>query len=154
MDEKITDLDQETAESICSILEGQVKTSFSALVETDKWLTQHNFLINAGGSGAILGYLSSVPTPTYAIVPLIIFLIGVMASGIEIRYLLKTHYELHKDAVRRRGGFISSKLSVAQTADVQAPSNLTKNINHISGIVAQVSFVIGCITGILGFICY
>ena len=152
IDDTITKLPKETVEYLCSILEGQIETSFKAVVETDKWLTQHNFLVNAGGAGAILGYLSSTPTPTYAIAPLIIFLVGVIASGIEIRYSLKTHYELHKDAMRRRGGFVSDELSVAQAADVQAPLEFTKNVNHYSGIVAQASFLIGCIAGIWGFI--
>lgn len=152
INDKIVELDKETAENLCSILEGQVDTSFKAVVETDKWLTQHNFLINAGGAGAILGYLSSTPTPTFAIFPLVLFLIGIAASGIEIRYLLKMHHELHSDAMRRRGGFVSNELSVAQAADVQAPSNMTKFFNKYSGLVAQASFLLGCVVGIIGFL--
>jgi hypothetical protein len=153
MDKKFSELDKETAQQLSSILEAQTKTSFNAIVETDKWLTQHNFLVNAGGAAAVLSYLSSDPTPTFAVVPLAVFLIGVIASGFEIRYLMKIHSELHLDAMRRRGGFVSNKLSVAQAADVQTPKGLTKKVNHYSGLVAQASFIIGCVVGISGFLC-
>lgn len=153
MERKLSELDKGTAEELSSILAGQVNTSFSALVETDKWLTQHNFLVNAGGAAAVLSYLASNPPPTFAIVPLSIFALGVIASGIEIRFLMKIHGELHKDAIRRRTGFVSDKLSVIQAADVQAPTNVTKNVNHYSGLVSQISFIVGAVVGILGFFC-
>lgn len=153
MDRKFSELDRKTAEQLSSILEAQAKTSFNAIVETDKWLTQHNFLVNAGGAAAVLSYLSSNPTPTFAIIPLTIFLLGVIASGIEIRYLRKVHSELHEDAIRRRSGFVSNTFSVAQAADVQAPKNVTKKINHYSGLIAQLSFLVGCVVGIWGFLC-
>jgi len=153
MDENITDLDKDTAEHLCSILDSQVKTSFNGIIETDKWQTQHNFLSNAGGAAAVLGYLSSTPTPTFALLPLIAFLFGVVASGIEIRFLLMTHKELFEDAMRRRNGFVSGKLSVADGGDVQAPKASTDNIKYYSGIISQSSFVIGCVMGILGYLC-
>lgn len=156
MDEKFSQIakkDKEFAEHLVTILDRQVNTSFGARVDTDKWLTQHNFLINAGGAAAILGYLSSEPTPDFAIAPLVIFLSGVIASGIEIRYLLKVHQELNEDALQRRDGFVSDKLTVAQVVSVDAPKTITKNINHYSGLVAQWSFAIGSIVGVIGFLC-
>jgi hypothetical protein len=156
MDEKYSQIaqrDSKFAEHLAEMLNRQVNTSFEAIVSTDKWLTQHNFLVNAGGAAAILSYLSSAPENQFAIVPLIIFILGVVASGIEIRYLLKVHGELHQDAIRRRGGFVSDELTVGDAANVQAPTKRSKNINHYSGVVAQWSFVIGCATGIIGYIC-
>jgi hypothetical protein len=153
MDRKFSDLDKDTAEHLGSILEAQTKTSFNAIVETDKWLTQHNFLVNAGGAAAVLSYLSSDTPPTFAVIPLTIFLLGVIASGIEIRYLMKIHSELHEDAIRRRSGFVSNIFSIAQSADVQAPKTITKKINHYSGLVAQASFIVGCVVGIWGLLC-
>ena len=154
MEEKLSQLDRETAERLCSILEAQAKTSFEAAVAADKWLTQHNFLVNAGGAAAVLSYLGSGTAPVFAVIPLSLFLLGVIASGVEIRYLMRLHAELHQDAIRRRSGFVSDKYSVAEAADVQAPSKTTRNINHYCGLIAQGSFIIGALLGFLGFVAH
>lgn len=153
MDKTFTNLDPVTAEELAAILELQQNTSFSALVETDKWLTQQNFLVNAGGAAAVLGYLSIKPTPMFAVIPLLIFLVGVIANGFEIRFLLKIHSEFHSDAIRRRSGFVSDKLTIAEAADVKAPNKSSKIINQYCGYVAQGAFILGCIVGIFGFLC-
>lgn len=153
MDRKFSDLDEETAEQLSSVLESQSRTSFEAIVATDKWLTQQNFLVNAGGSAAVLSYLASGQASTLAVFPLTLFLLGVVASGIEIRYLLKLHSELHEDALRRRSGFVSNKLSVAEAADVKAPKPTTSNIHKYSGIISQSAFIVGCVIGVWGLLC-
>lgn len=153
MDEKFEDLDREIIEDLGSILMNQVNTSFAAVVGTDKWLRQHNFLINAGGAAAVLAYLSSENADSFLIYPLVIFLAGVVASGIEIRYLLKVHRELQEDARRRRGGFVLNQFNIAQAGDVQAPKPFTKNMSHYSGLVAQAVFAIGSTMGILWLLC-
>jgi hypothetical protein len=152
MKEKLSQLDRQLAEQLCAILAAQVKTSFEAAIAADKWLTQHNFLVNAGGAAAVLSFIGSGTAPAFTFVPLSLFLLGVIASGVEIRYLMKLHGELHQDAIRRRGGFVADKLTVAETADVQAPRKITRNINHYCGLIAQVAFIVGSLIGLLGLI--
>ncbi len=153
MDEKMTDLDLKVSQPIIDTISGQVQESFNKIVETDKWLTQHNFLVNAGGAAAILGYMGGSSTPNHAIFPLVIFLVGIIASGIEIRGLLGIYGHLHKDALRRRGGFMSDQITVKEAASVEPIPTKYTNANNWSGYVAQGSFIIGCATGVIGFYC-
>jgi len=153
MDEKFSELEPEVGQPVLSTLSDQVRESFDKIVETDKWLTQHNFLVNAGGAAAVLGYIGTSPSSTYAVFPLLIFLIGVVASGIEIRGLLSIYGHLHEDALRRRGGFVSDQINVKEAATIKDVPKWSKRANHWSGVVAQLSFVLGCIVGISGHVC-
>jgi hypothetical protein len=96
--------------------------------------------------------MSSDPAPSYAIYSLVAFIIGVISSGFEIRFLLRSHKELHDDALRRRGGFVSDEMTVAEAADVQAPKPITVTINRYSGWVSQFSFIVGSIVGVAGYL--
>ena len=150
MNPKFSGLNAATAAAISDTLSEQARHAFDKVVETDKWMTQHNFLANTGGAIAVMGYLGTSHTPYFAIFPLVMFLVGIVASGIEIRALLKIYGRLHKDALRRREGFVSEKLSVGEAATVEVEGFWTK-VNDWCGITSQVTFVLGAITGVAGF---
>ena len=152
MDKLYKDAPPDLAASIVDELSSQTRQTFDKVVETDWRLTQQNFLVNAGGAAAVLAYLGSDPTPTFAIWPLICFVIGVAASGIEIRTLLRIFSSLHKDALRRRAGFVDNKISVK---DLGPPTNVggsASPINHWCGWIAQIAFVVGVVVGITLFV--
>lgn len=153
MDEKFSELEPEVGQPILTTLSDQVRESFDKIVETDKWLTQHNFLVNAGGAAATLGYLGTSPSSSFAVFPLLIFLVGIIASGIEIRGLLSIYSHLHKDAIRRRGGFVSDEITVREAASVEKIPKWSVRANSWSGIVSQISFVVGSVLGISSFVC-
>lgn len=153
MDEKFSELDPDVGQPILATLSDQVRESFDKIVETDKWLTQHNFLVNAGGAAAILGYMGTSTSSSFAIFPLLIFLIGVVANGVEIRGLLSIYSHLQKDAIRRRDGFVSDLITVKEAATVKDVPIWSKRTNHWSGIISQLAFVVGCVVGISGYVC-
>lgn len=148
MDEHRRDLDPNVAAAIVEELSAQARQCFDKIIETDWRLTQHNFLVNAGGAGAVLAYLGSTPTPKFAIWSLLLFLFGVIASGIEIRALLSVYSALHKDALRRRAGFVGNELRVKESVPARDVSGCASHVNHLSGVVSQVSFVLGAAVGL------
>jgi hypothetical protein len=61
------DIDKDLVKDIDAELHAQTKQTFDKVVETDWRLTQHNFLINAGGAAAMLAYLGSSSASKFAI---------------------------------------------------------------------------------------
>lgn len=150
MDEKYSDLAPETALAITETLNSQVQESFSKVVETDKWLSQHNFLVNSGGAIAVLGYLgTSAVALKVAMFPLGLFIVGIACSGIEIRALLKFYDLLHADALRRRSGFVDNEITVKEAATVSNVQGFYTKVNHWAGVIAQTTFVLGSLIGLI-----
>src|SRR3990172_7994911 len=148
MDEFYKDLPPDLAATIVDELSSQARQTFDKVVETDWRLTQHNLLVNAGGAAAILAYLGSDPTPTFPIWPLACFVVGVAASGTEIRALLQVYSSLNEDALRRRAEFVENKLRVKDLGPPVNVGGCAANINHWCGWLAQVAFVAGVVVGI------
>ena len=142
------DLDEDLVKALDVELHAQTKQNFDKLVEIDRWLTQHNFLINAGGATAILAYLGSSSNSKFAIWSLLLFVVGVIASGVEIRALLRVYDSLHKDALRRLNGFMHNTLSTDEITPEEGLAPIASKINHWSGVVAQGSFVLGVSVGL------
>ncbi len=147
------DMEEETANAVAGELHSQTKQTFEKIVETDWRLTQHNFLVNAGGAGAVLAYLGTSSSSKFAVWSLLCFLVGVIASGAEIRALLAIYSGLHKDASNRLNGFMSNQLSVEEAVPKQGVVKLPGKINHWTGWAAQISFVLGVIVGLVLFLC-
>jgi len=152
MDEYYKDLPPDLAASIDDELAVQTRQAFDKVLETDWRLTQHNFLVNAGGAAAVLAYLGTVPTPTFAIWPLVCFVIGIASSSIEIRTLLLIFSSLHKDALRRRAGFVENKIPAKDLGPPTDVGGCAMPINHWCGWVAQIAFVAGVTSGISLFV--
>lgn len=145
-------LSDDLAAAIGDELAAQCRQCFDKVVETDWRLTQHNFLMNAGGVAALLAYIGSNPNATFAIWPLICFLVGIIASGVEIRALLKTYSALHSDALRRREGFMMNRLSVADSVPKEGVAGKAAVINHWSGVISQTAFVLGVVWGVVMYL--
>jgi hypothetical protein len=148
MKDRSEDLEPEVASAIVDELSNQARECLNKIAEIDWKLTQHNFFVNAGGAAAILAYLGTSPAPTYAVWPLALFVGGIIASGIEIRALLGIFSALHSDALRRRAGFVGNELAVEDSVPKHDVTGCWKHINHWSGVISQVSFVLGSIVGI------
>lgn len=152
MEEHHKDLPPDLAASIVDELSSQARQTFDKVVETDWRLTQHNFLVNAGGAAAVLAYLGSDPTPTFAIWSLACFVVGVVASGIEVRALVLIFASLHKDALRRRAGFVENKLLAKDLGPPENVGGCATPIHNWSGWLAQIAFVAGVVVGITLFV--
>ncbi len=151
MSEKFDELEQERAISLAETLRGQGREGAAAVAELDKRLTNTNFLTNGGGAVAMLTFMGSGAAVPLAEVALVLFTFGVVATGIELRALLKYWAELTKDANRRHRGFLDNELTVKECL---VPKNIGKayeNINHFAGLASQLLFVAGAVVGGLGF---
>jgi hypothetical protein len=78
---------------------------------------------------------------------------GVIASGIEIRALLRVYETLHKDALQRLNGFMYNKLSTEEIVPREGIAPIASKVNHLSDIVSQASFVLGVTVGIALYFC-
>ena len=148
------DMEKETANAVASALHSQTKQTFESIVKTDWRLTQHNFLVNAGGSAAVLAYLGTSSSSMFAVWSLVCFLVGVVASGAEIRALLAIYYGLHKDALNRLNGFMKNELPIENAVPKPDVVKVPSKINHWAGWVAQISFVLGVVVGLFLFFCH
>jgi hypothetical protein len=151
MEEYRSELEAEVASAIADELSAQTRQTFDKIVETDWRLTQHNFLVNAGGAAAVLAYWGTNTAHNFALYPLLFFVVGVIASGIEIRTLRVVYSNLHNDALRRRKGFMTNKLKVKESVPPPDVGGIASKIKHWSSIVSQVSFVLGFISAVVAY---
>lgn len=141
------DLSADAFRALDDELKGECSEAFQKLIETHSRITQHNFLTNAGGAAAVLAYLSTNPTPTFAFISLFIFTAGTIASGIEIKSLGNIYAAIHLDALRRRRGFNNNSLKLE---DCVPPADLAKRdgtINRYAGNFSQLCFAVGALAG-------
>ncbi|MCJ7508092.1 MAG: hypothetical protein MUO85_05090 [candidate division Zixibacteria bacterium] len=147
MNEKASELDPETRERIQSTLIAQRDQAFDKLIEMDSKFTQYNFLVNAGGAVATLAFIGSEKGTYLAMLPLICFVIGLVATGVQIRALLSFFSILREDASRRSLGFATGKLSVRESLPSQDIGKWTGKLNRWGGWVSQGAFIVGVIVG-------
>jgi hypothetical protein len=133
-------LDPEVQRRADKELTSQVDRSFEEGIETGHKLTQHNFLVNAGGAAAVLAYMGSSQRADFAIWPLACFLVGVVASGLELRFLAKFFKALHGDAVRRRSEFVRDKLGLSDAVPSPDVGKFASRVHAWSGFIAQGAF--------------
>lgn len=146
-------LPPEIAKDLSGFLHAQVKETFEFVAELDKRLTNTNFLTNGGGAVATLAFLGQHPDICALKISLCLFTIGVIATGIEIRYLMKYWGEMCAHLNRRHCDFMDDKLSVEEVMFI--PKNigeLHKTINHWAGVVSQWCFILGFVVGVIGFL--
>jgi len=141
-------LDPETQRRADQELTAQANRSFEEGIETGYKLIQHNFLVNAGGAATLLAYMGSGHRVDFAIWPLACFLVGVVASGLELRFLAQFFKALHDDAVRRRSEFSRDKLGLCDAAPPRDVGQWALRVHAWSGFVAQGAFPIGVIVGV------
>lgn len=148
------DLDEQLANALTTELHIQTERAFEKVIETNWRLTQHNFLINAGGAAAVLAYLGTSHGAKFAVWPLLLFLVGVIASGAEVRALVAIYSELHKDALNRLSGFMNNLLPADKAVPSEDVAKVPGTIKRWGGWIAQLSFVLGVIVGLYQYLCY
>lgn len=153
MTERYSQLPKEKAERLLDLLGSQSREAFEAVADLDNRLTNTNFLTNGGGAVAALAFLGEHPDAGALKISLCLFAIGVVATGLELRSLMKYWGELCSDANRRRRGFANESLTVEEVAVVPAElGNRHKFINHWAGVVSQWTFALGFLVGAWGFL--
>jgi len=143
-----SELDADIREKAEAELTSQVNRAFEELLETSRKLSQHSFLVNSGGAAAILAYMSTNPDALFAFLPLVSFLMGVIASGLELRFLRGSLTALHKDAINRRSEFITDQVPLDKAVPAANTGSPYGKLSAWSGIVAQAAFPLGVILGI------
>ena len=117
------------------------------VIECNWRLTQHNFLANAGGAVAILGFMGSDKSGTWAIYSLLFFALGIICSAIEVRALLEIFGDLHK-AVTESIDRISGKVFSVEEALIRKDAGrLPGRINMMASYISQACFIIGVFIG-------
>jgi len=152
-DEKIRAEAERAQNEMAAELLSQVKELHDKTIETNWRLTQHNFFTNAGGAVAILGYMGATQSASFAILPLCFFVVGLIASGIEIRVLYSIYGRLHHDAAERHKKILDDSSKALESAvPNKYVASLLGKLNSWSGIVAQSAFVLGVLSGVLGYL--
>lgn len=150
MQEKYDELEPVAAQRIADTLKGQQREAFGNLAEYDKRITTHNFVTNGGGAVACLTYLGTGADAPHIKVALVLFTLGVIAVGIELRAMLSSWASLTSDAGRRHRGFLTNQITVAEASKSAPDNERARNINHVAGWVSQIAFVVGVVVGGVG----
>ena len=153
MQEKYDELGPERAQRIADTLKAQQREAYGNLSEYDKRITTHNFVTNGGGAVACLTYLGTGADLAHIKFALVLFTIGVIAVGVELRAMYSGWVALTSDAGRRHRGFLTSELTVADVSKPAPDNKRARNVNHVAGWVSQVGFIAGIIVGGIGLIC-
>ena len=145
--------DPELLERMDAELRAQVADSFSHLLATDQKLTQYSFLVNSGGAAAVLAFLGAAEPASFAWWPLGCFLVGAIASGLELRFHLWWLAELNSDAARRQSEFHAGTLPFNEAVPSPEIGKWRRRIHHWSGLVAQATFPLGVLAGAVALAC-
>lgn len=149
MKETYKQLDSATAKNISAELRQQSDEVLSFISELDKRLTNTNFLTNGGGAVSVLTFIgtgiSSSPLSNYA---LMCFVLGIIATGIELRALLIFWGKLHKDSSRRLNGWLNNELSVEECHIPKNLASIYTTINDVAGWASQLFFILGVLIGV------
>lgn len=155
MNEKASELNPDLRQKVDEVLMKEGDRAFDEIFKLDANLTNNNFLVNAGGAVATLAFMGAKTEAVAAAVwPLLFFTVGLIATGVEIRTLLYYFGERHKDAVTRRQGFASDRLTVRECLPTAETGKLYVLMNHWSGWISQICFWVGSILGLIGLFKY
>ncbi|MGH8614073.1 MAG: hypothetical protein ACREYF_19110 [Gammaproteobacteria bacterium] len=152
--ETIGQLDAKTGVDIAQVIATQRDRAFQQIQTFDERLTKINFFTNGGAAVATVALLGIEKIELFLVmVPLAFFVLGVIATVIELRALLSYWGYLLKDAIRRHQGFLDNQLSVKECLVEPSIGSWPKKLNHWAGVIAQLAFVAGVVSGIVGFVC-
>lgn len=153
MNERHSELPPETADRLSDVLLKKGRETLEISLDLDKRLTNTNFLTNGGGAVAVLTYLATNPSIPALKVSLVLFTIGVIATGIELRALLKFFGELHNDASKRLRGFLNDTMTAREAGlGGENVGWIHKKVNHYAGWASQLCFIGGVLVGAYGFL--
>ncbi len=113
-DETSEELTPEIKRMLGKELSAQVRKSFDRLEEAGNRYTQYNFLVNAGGAAAVLAFLGTNTGSTFAIWPLLFFVAGVIACGIELLAMIYVNKAIFNDALNRRSKINEKDITIEE----------------------------------------
>ncbi|PLW83238.1 hypothetical protein CWI75_07465 [Kineobactrum sediminis] len=122
-------------------------------IESSWRLTQHNFISNAGGAVAVLGYMGASNAGGWAVYPLLLFALGIISSTVEVRALLSTYaclYEATSDVLER---ILGRSFGLNDTKLDTKGSNVAGNVNKYASYLSQTSFIVGVLVGGYFYVC-
>jgi hypothetical protein len=155
MNEKASELSPDLRQKIDEVLMKEGDRAFDEIFKLDANLTNNNFLVNAGGAAATLAFMGAkTGAVAAALWPLLFFTVGLIATGLEIRALLYYFGERHNDAVTRRQGFATNRLTVRECSPTKETGKFYARLNHWSGWVSQACFMVGSALGLIGLLKY
>lgn len=152
MQEKIDELDAETAKELLRVLSNQVQQSLEQITQLDARLTSANLLTNGGAAVAMLAFLGTREANIPMIVAIGLFAAGVIFAMLQMSALLRFFGALSTDAMRRRGGFVNGELSVQECLVPPGIAGFDRRANSLAGVASQLSFALGVIVGAVGLI--
>ncbi|MCI4569044.1 hypothetical protein [Lysobacter sp. CFH 32150] len=123
------------------------------LFDLDKRLTNTNFLTNGGGAVAVLTFMGDKPAPLSVKIALVLFSLGVIATGIELRAMLKCFDAIGQENHRRFRAFNANEIPASELGNL--PPDLakwSKIVNHYAGLLSQGLFIAGVTMGACGFL--
>jgi hypothetical protein len=148
------ELSPDVAERLSDFISRENGLMLDRLSDLDKRLANTNFLTNGGGAVAVLAFMGSNPAPTLIKISLVLFTLGVIVTGIELRALLIYFGKVSQDNHRRNRGFNSNQMTVGEFGNIPDSIGRTaKWVNHYAGWGSQLLFVAGVIVGAAGFLC-
>ncbi len=135
MSETAAELPPETRRALEDEMKAQSDQALERIVTLDTRLTQNSLLLNAGGAATTLAFMGAKGDASLAVWPLMCFVVGLIASGAEVRALLAFFDALHRDAIRRRQGFGDNNLTVRECLPPPDIGKRSRAVNHRAGWV-------------------
>ncbi|MCP5138790.1 MAG: hypothetical protein H6979_02895 [Chromatiales bacterium] len=152
MPERYSDLDPERANRLLDLLQTQSVDSLDRLSEIDAKIAQTTFLTNGGGAAAMLAYMGGGADRSGSLA-LLSFCIGLVCTGVSLRFLRSAWYAIHMDVRRRMLGFANNQLTVKECGTSAKPVPDWGERAEWVGWVGQAAFVVGVILGAFEILC-
>ena len=145
-------LDSEFQAKVEGDLTSQVNRAFDELVGTSWKLSQYSFLVNSGGAVAVLTFLGANPKALFAWGSLGCFVVGIVAVGLELRFLTKFFAALHIDALERRSKLTTDQFTLDKAVPPVDIGGHSGKVSGWFGTIAQLAFPLGLASGFIAFL--
>lgn len=134
------------------ILESQLELQ-NKFIESSWRLTQHNFISNAGGAVAILGYLGTSDAGSWAVYPLLLFALGIISSTVEMRALVLIYANLHQATTDVLDRILGNGFRLNDTKLNTKASSVAGSVGKFASYLSQFCFFVGVMVGGYWYVC-
>ena len=147
----ISDYSEQQAEAITEELRKQSEFAFNKQIEATFGLSKFNVATNAGGAVALLTYIGTGNSVSGSSIPLVLFVLGLVASGIEMRAVQFLYSDIRAEFSKKLLGFTEG----ASPAQFQVlPNPVSGKWQKWASWISQALFVSGALAGVLIHVCY
>lgn len=143
MSDESTKLNKETQVRMLESFTEHAKYMQEKVAELDVRLSRNNLLTNGAAAIALLAFISTGNAPPYSAVPLIIFVVGVIASGIEVRSQMNYFGVVHKRILAQKSTVRSNEFDFEDFRKQYPKELFYKYAEHVLGWISQLSFMAG-----------